>query len=58
VGKLEIAALAGWLREYNTSLPADKKVGFYGLDVYSLWGLYEKHAAIPGKRRQAGGTKK
>lgn len=33
----EIAALAEWLREHNRSLPADKKVGFYGLDVYSLW---------------------
>lgn len=33
----EIAALAEWLREYNKTLPADKKVGFYGLDVYSLW---------------------
>ena len=33
----EIAALAEWLKEYNTSLPLDKKIGFYGLDVYSLW---------------------
>lgn len=33
----EIAALAEWLRDYNKGLPADKKVGFYGLDVYSLW---------------------
>lgn len=33
----EVAALAEWLREYNKELPADKKVGFYGLDVYSLW---------------------
>jgi erythromycin esterase len=33
----EVAALAEWLREYNKNLPADKKVGFYGLDVYSLW---------------------
>ena len=33
----EVAALAEWLREYNKKLPADKKVGFYGLDVYSLW---------------------
>ena len=36
-GNWEIAALAEWLREYNSGLPADKKVGFYGLDVYSLW---------------------
>lgn len=33
----EVAALAEWLREYNTGLPIDKKIGFYGLDVYSLW---------------------
>ena len=33
----EIADLAEWLRVYNLGLPANKKVGFYGLDVYSLW---------------------
>jgi erythromycin esterase len=33
----EVAALAEWLREYNRALPVDQKVGFYGLDVYSLW---------------------
>ena len=33
----EIAALMEWLREYNVGRPVDKKVGFYGLDVYSLW---------------------
>ncbi|MBV9988386.1 MAG: erythromycin esterase family protein [Chitinophagaceae bacterium] len=33
----EIAALAEWLREHNRQLPPDRKVGFYGLDVYSLW---------------------
>lgn len=33
----EVAALAEWMREYNQTKPADKKVGFYGLDVYSLW---------------------
>jgi erythromycin esterase-like protein len=33
----EVAALAEWLKEYNTGLPLDEKVGFYGLDVYSLW---------------------
>jgi erythromycin esterase-like protein len=36
-GNWEVAALAEWLREYNMALPADKRVGFYGLDVYSLW---------------------
>lgn len=33
----EVAALADWLRDYNKTLPVNKKVGFYGLDVYSLW---------------------
>jgi len=33
----EIAALAEWLREYNHGLRVENKVGFYGLDVYSLW---------------------
>jgi erythromycin esterase-like protein len=26
-----------WLREFNKTRPGNKKVGFYGLDVYSLW---------------------
>ncbi|CAM3050637.1 erythromycin esterase [Legionella steigerwaltii] len=25
-----------WLRQYNDHLPAEKKIGFYGLDLYSL----------------------
>lgn len=33
----EVAALAEWLYQYNKPLPTNKKVGFYGLDVYSLW---------------------
>lgn len=33
----EMVAFTEWLKEYNTSLPMEKKVGFYGLDVYSLW---------------------
>lgn len=33
----EVAALAEWLKEYNSKLPLERKVGFYGLDVYSLW---------------------
>jgi erythromycin esterase-like protein len=31
-----------WLRDYNSSLPSDKpKVGFYGLDLYSLYTSIE-----------------
>src|SRR5688572_19900465 len=33
----EVAALAEWLREYNKRVSIEKKAGFYGLDVYSLW---------------------
>jgi len=33
----EIAALTEWLRAYNTPLALHDKIGFYGLDVYSLW---------------------
>lgn len=33
----EVTALAEWLYEYNLTLPANKRAGFYGLDVYSLW---------------------
>jgi erythromycin esterase len=35
----EIVDLIEWIRRYNDQrrVPADRKVGFYGLDVYSLW---------------------
>lgn len=33
----EVVALAEWLREHNDNLPPDKKVGFYGMDVYDEW---------------------
>lgn len=36
----EIAALMEWLKTYNSSKFPDK-VGFYGLDVYSLWESLE-----------------
>ncbi len=38
----EVVALAEWLRRYNEGTSEDEQVGFYGLDVYSLWeSLYE-----------------
>jgi erythromycin esterase-like protein len=38
----EVVALAGWLRRHNEGLPEERKAGFYGLDVYSLWdSLYQ-----------------
>ena len=33
----EVEALAEWLREHNDKLSQDKKVGFYGMDVYDEW---------------------
>jgi erythromycin esterase len=33
----EVVHLAEWLHEYNRSQPQHRRVGFYGLDVYSLW---------------------
>jgi len=33
----EAVALVDWLRQHNDGQPDDQKVGFYGLDVYSLW---------------------
>jgi erythromycin esterase len=38
----EVVELAEWLRVYNQAQPADRKVSFYGLDVYSLWASLEK----------------
>jgi len=38
----EIVELTEWLRQHNDGLSEEKKVGFYGLDVYSLWdSMYE-----------------
>lgn len=37
----EIVALADWLQQHNKGLPANKRVGFYGLDVYSMWESME-----------------
>jgi erythromycin esterase-like protein len=37
----EITALADWLEKHNRLLPQNKKAGFYGLDVYSLWESME-----------------
>jgi erythromycin esterase-like protein len=33
----EVVDFTRWLRAHNTARPADRRVGFYGLDVYSLW---------------------
>jgi erythromycin esterase len=33
----EIVELIEWLRDHNRRLGVERQVGFYGLDVYSLW---------------------
>lgn len=33
----EIVRLLAWLRKTNEQRPEEERVGFYGLDVYSLW---------------------
>lgn len=37
----EVDALLNWLKQHNTGKAANKRVGFYGLDVYSLWESIE-----------------
>jgi len=33
----DVAEFLGWLRGWNLARPLTQRVGFYGLDVYSLW---------------------
>jgi erythromycin esterase len=33
----EVVEAAEWLRAFNARMPLEQRVGFYGLDVYSLW---------------------
>ena len=34
----DVLAFVGWLRDHNGTLPADRRAGFYGLDLYNLNG--------------------
>jgi erythromycin esterase-like protein len=36
-GNTDVAAFTRWLRRHNEGLPPERRVGFFGLDVYSLW---------------------
>ncbi len=45
----EIIELAEWMRRHNEKLIDEDKVGFYGLDVYSLW---ESLAALATQLRE------
>ncbi|MDQ0229331.1 erythromycin esterase family protein [Metabacillus malikii] len=33
----EMIELIDWLKKYNQDKTSDKQVGFYGIDIYSLW---------------------
>lgn len=37
----EVDALVNRLKQFNTGKPANRRAGFYGLDVYSLWESME-----------------
>ena len=37
----EIAAFIDWLKMHNSNKNSDHKVGFYGIDLYSLWESIE-----------------
>ena len=45
----EVSALSEWLYKHNRSLAANRKIGFYGLDVYSLWESMEAIMKYLGK---------
>lgn len=38
----ELIDFIEWLKEYNEKQSEDQKVGFYGIDVYSLWESMEE----------------
>ncbi|MFU8843776.1 MAG: erythromycin esterase family protein [Bacteroidales bacterium] len=38
----EVVALAEWLRDFNQQRPPERKVGFYGMDVYDEWSSFDE----------------
>jgi len=50
----DVVAFAEWLRAYNGALPAAARVGFYGLDLYSLHASIEAVLAYLQKVDPAG----
>jgi erythromycin esterase len=52
-GNWEIAALTEWLHSYNHDLSKIKKIGFFGLDVYSLWESMEAIMKYLSKKDKA-----
>ena len=41
-GNWEVVALVKWLWEYNEGRSAENRIGFYGLDIYSLYDSLER----------------
>lgn len=37
----EMVAFIKWLKDFNSTLAIEKKIGFYGLDIYSFWESME-----------------
>lgn len=33
----EVKSLIEWMRQYNMNVPMEKRVGFYGMDLYAMW---------------------
>lgn len=48
-GNTDVAAFTRWLRRHNEGRPPERRVGFFGLDVYSLW---ESLHAVLGHLRE------
>lgn len=46
---VEVAAFVGWLRALNETRPSASRVGFYGLDLYSLYASIEAVLAFLDK---------
>ncbi|KAB7705316.1 erythromycin esterase family protein [Bacillus aerolatus] len=50
----EIAAFIEWLRSYNKKSSTEQKVGFYGIDIYSLWESMEEVLQYLSREKSAG----
>ena len=37
----ETVALLEWLRKFNSNIPINKRIGFYGIDLFSFWESLE-----------------
>jgi erythromycin esterase len=56
-GNRDVEELAEWMRDYNNNLPDERKVGFYGMDVYGQWEAMDDlleytRKYLPGHHRE------